>query len=184
MNKKIGLILMPVLLAAVVFGLSACKSASEKAAEKLIEKSTNGQADVDVSGNSVKVNTNSASWETGDKISLPDGFPSDIYVVEGTIKTAVTSKTGSDYVVSLESTKSLNEVKALYDTKLKENGWTITTSGAIAQSFSYLTEKADRALNIGISEADGKTIVTLTTFKKTAVNAPATPDDNTNEGAR
>jgi hypothetical protein len=180
MNRK-TYYLLPVLLLAMAFGLSGCKSASQKAAESLIEKSTNGQADVDLTNNSVRVNTNGSSWETGDNVSLPTDFPSDIYVPEGAIKTALKTESNNGFTVSLESTTSMADIKTAYESHFKSQGWTITTSGAIQNSFSYITQKSNRDLNIGISDADGKRIVSITTYTRTTTTPATNENSNQNE---
>ncbi|MFA6587551.1 MAG: hypothetical protein WCT08_00610 [Patescibacteria group bacterium] len=178
MTRKTYYLLMPALLLAMVFGLSACKSTSQKAAESIIEKSTNGQADVDLTNNSIKVNTNGSSWETGDKVSLPTDFPSDIYVPEGTIKTALKTDANSSFTVSLESTTSMADIKSAYESHFQSQSWTITSSGAIQNSFSYLAQKGNRDLTVGISDSDGKRIVSITTYTNSTTTQ--VPDNNTN----
>lgn len=143
------------------------KKASDKTLEKAIEKSTNGTADVDVKNNTVSINTNGGSWQTGDQVSLPSGFPSDIYVVDGTIKTAVTTVAGKAYMIALSSIKTVSEIKALYESKLVSDGWTISANATIQTSVSLVAEKGNRTVTLGISPSDDSTtVVSLTTAEK------------------
>lgn len=158
------------LLLIVVLGLSLAgcgKSVTQKTTEKALEKATNGQADVDLSNNSVKVNVNGGSWEVGEKVSLPDGFPSDVYVVDGTVKSAVTTVAGKAYSVSLTTTKSVADVKALYTSKLKDDGWTVTATASVSGSQMFSAEKGKRTLTVTIGADQDATVVTLMTSDQT-----------------
>jgi hypothetical protein len=156
--------LAPVLLVAMALVLTGCgKSASEKAAEKIIEKSTNGQAQVDVDNNQVTINTNAGTYQAGEEVKLPSGFPSDIYVIDGTIKAAMTNVENNGYTLSIETSKSVTEAKELYDTKLKDDGWAITMSLVYEGAASIGATKDNRTTTIGISTASDKTTVVLST---------------------
>jgi len=156
------------LLIFVTLPAAGCaKKAAEKTAENAIEKSTNGTADVDIKDNSVTVNTNGGSWQAGEQVSLPSGFPSDIYVVDGTIKTAVTTVAGQAYMIALQSTKTVSEIKTLYESKLAAEGWTISANMTIQTSVSLVAEKGNRTVTLSISPSDdGTTVVSITTAQK------------------
>ncbi len=163
-NKRIFLIIPIVLVMSL--GIIGCgKKASDKAAEKAIETATNGQADVDVNNNTVHVNTNGGSWEAGDNVSLPSNFPSDIYVVDGKITAAITSTETNGYTISIEATQSVSDLKALYDQKLKADGWEITLSMATSDGAAIGGQKNNRVISVGINPGDeGKTIVVIGTY--------------------
>lgn len=149
-------------------GLGCGKKASENAAEKALEKATNGQADVDLNNNTVRINTNTGSWEAGDNVSLPTNFPSDIYVVDGKINTAITSTETNGYTVSIESTQSVADLQALYDRELRADGWEITFTMASGGSATLGGTKGQRTVSVGINPGDeGKTNVVITTFETT-----------------
>lgn len=165
MNKRTLVIAALILVTLPAAGCA--KKASDKTLEKAIEKSTNGTADVDIKNNSVTINTNGGSWQTGEQVSLPSGFPSDIYVVDGTIKTAVTTVAGQAYMIALSSTKTVSEIKALYESKLVSDGWTISANMTIQTSVSLVAEKGNRTVTLGISPSDDSTtVVSLTTAEK------------------
>lgn len=158
------------LIAVLGLSLAGCgKTLTQKTTEKAIEKATNGQAKVDVSNNSVRVNVNGGSYAVGDSVSLPDGFPSDVYVVDGTIKSAVTTVAGKAYSVSLTTSKSVADVKSLYASKLVENGWTVITTAAVSGSEMFSAEKGKRTLTVTISpdQDQGATVVTVITADQT-----------------
>lgn len=169
--------LWAVLMLVVLFGigLSACKSAADKAVENAIENTTGTDATVDSSKNKVAVNVNGTSWETGDVVSLPANFPEDIYVVEGTLKVAIANDAAAGFTVSLETSKSVSDVKALYVKELGDDGWTITGTVDIQGSSSVMATKAKRSttITIGANEDKSKTIVNISTYTDTSPEAPS-----------
>jgi hypothetical protein len=169
MHKKKILLLGTMLLAAVLV-LSGCKSAEEKAAEKLIESGTNGQADVDIGTNSVKINTNAGSYQAGGNVTLPSGFPSDVYIIDGTLTSAQTNTATSGYIVSIETTKTVTEAKDLYDRHIVSDGWTLNSSMVYEGSALIYGSKGNRTLQIGINTGSTGTIVAVTTFTNTSAN--------------
>lgn len=162
---KKSLIFALCLFVGVALVLTGCgKSAAEKAAEKTIEKATNGSADVDLDSDTITVNTNAGSWTAGEEVSLPAGFPSDIHVIDGTVKVATTIKENEAYSVSVESTKSVSEAKAEYEEALAADGWTINVNMTIGEMVSLGAEKGDRTVNVAIGKTDeGKIQVTIAT---------------------
>ena len=155
--KKILILTFCLVLAAT---LTAC--GCEKTVEKAIEQSTGGEADVDLDDGSVKVNTNEGSLEIGEEVDLPSGFPSDIYVIDGTITAAMS--TGEDtYTVSIETTKSVSEAKAKYESELENDGWDITMTLDIGEGSTIGAEKDNRSVSISIAESDGATTVVIGT---------------------
>ena len=164
MNKKVIIIVIVVIVigGGIYFWLQ--REATETKIESSIEKATGGQADVDISDKSVKVNTNTGSFSAGESVSLPSGFPSDVHVVDGTI-TAVTTMTEIDgYSVSIQTSKTVTAVKEEYESKLKADGWTITMSLVIQGGATIGGEKDNRTVTVSISEDDdGKAFVILGT---------------------
>jgi hypothetical protein len=161
-NKKTLLLLTLVLAAGLI--LSGCtKKAAETATEKAIEDATNGQADVDIDTNSIKVNTNTASMQIGGNVAMPENFPDDVYVIDGTLTYALTSTEGKSYSIVVETSKSVSEVKSLYENKLVEDGWTINVNSMIQGSLGLGAQKGNRTVTITSSELDGKTSVSITT---------------------
>jgi len=82
MNKR--LIMVSALLLFSVFALSGCKkSAEEKVAEKSMENILGNQADVDVDGEDVTVETEYGTMKAGENLDLPKDWPEDVYVTDG-----------------------------------------------------------------------------------------------------
>jgi len=141
--------------------------------KKVTIKTQNGDvdADIDVGTNSANINVNGSTLQTGDKISLPTGFPSDVYVIDGTIKTAW-STPNLGYSVSLTTTKSMNEAKTLYESKLPSDGWTIASTGVYDQHSAVVTAQkgTTRTVTVTISDAESPTVVSITATESTATN--------------
>lgn len=154
--------------AVIALVLTGCgKNTAEKTAEKTIERATNGNVNVDVSGSNVniKINTNEGTIEgsTGESVSLPSGFPSDVYVIDGTIKTVVKKTDTNGYSVSLETAKTAAEAKTLYESKLKGAGWNVTFSMTTDTGATLSATKGTRTCTVIISTDQGVTTVILGT---------------------
>lgn len=164
--KKYLVLALCLVLAVAMFAVVGCgKKTAENLAEKALEKATNSQVDVDTDNNTVKVNINGSTSEFGDKVSLPSGFPSDIYIIDGTIKTATKVSQNEYFTVSIETTKSVTAADAEYQQKLKNDGWEITATYNISGNSTIAAQKSDRTLSVSINESEGKTLVILGTSK-------------------
>jgi hypothetical protein len=178
MNKKAYWVLPVIAIVAMALVVSGCKSTSEKAAEKAWEKATNGAADVDLDNNSVTINTNGGSYQAGENVTLPSNFPSDVYVIDGTLKAAMTQQTGNSFIVSVETSKSISQAKTVYEKEIVDDGWTITTNMTYGGTVTLMAEKSNRTLGVGVTEVDGKTTVNISTSTNTTNTNIPTPDDN------
>lgn len=167
----IGMIAVFVLLGAGC-GQKVAERASESAAERAIEKSTNGDVDVDLGTNSLKVNTNGGSYQYGGNVMLPSGFPDDVYVIDGTLTSASKTTENAGYTVSIETTQSVAAAQALYDEKLKSEGWEISLSMTYENSASVGAQKGDRSTTVSImkNSDNDKTLVVLTTMTNENTN--------------
>jgi tRNA U38,U39,U40 pseudouridine synthase TruA len=111
----------------VLVVLSFVFSPSEKMAEEMtenyienaIEKEMDGAVDIDVNDNSFKMETKDGSYQSGDNVTLPDNFPSDVYVYEGKIL-AVFENNDTSTMVSIETDAKPSDVKEVYIEKMKE----------------------------------------------------------------
>ncbi len=142
--------------------LTAC-SPTEKAVESAIESQSNQDVDVDIDNDQVTLNTNSGSLQVGDSVDLPDNFPSDVPVTDGTITAAVATSENDGFSVSIQSSQTVDQVKAEYESALVDDGWEITATLDIGGNVSLSAEKDARFTSVGIADVDGQTTVTLTT---------------------
>lgn len=139
------------------------RKAAENTIESAIENSTNGSADVDLDNNTVTINTNAGTFQTGESVTLPSSFPGDVHVTDGTLVSATSVTENSGYSVMVQSTASVDSVKAEYEREFTADGWTSQASLSYSGSVTLSYEKENRTATVTISEADGKTSVILTT---------------------
>lgn len=170
-KKKIKFyFLLPVLTLAILTLAGCGKSISQKAgeltAEKMIEAQSGGKANVDIDRNNVKIETEQGKFESGENVKLPSNFPADIYIIDGTIKVAVTDQAGEGQTVSIETDKSVEEVSALYQEKLKSFGWEIAGTMNFGESATIVAEKDNRSVSVVVIRSDDKTTVSITVTKK------------------
>jgi hypothetical protein len=160
--KKISLIAIMLLVVAVVAGAGCAKKASESLTENIIEGSTGNDVDVDLDDETVRINVNGGSMQVGENVSLPDDFPSDIHVADGDLKSALKTAENA-FSVTIETGKSVSDVKSEYETKLADGGWDVNTTLAFEGMVTMGGEKDNRMVTVSISESDGKTMIIVTT---------------------
>lgn len=145
-------------------GKSISQIAGEKLAEKAIESQSGEDAKVDIKDGNVKIETKEGGILAGDDVKLPSDFPTDVYVVEGKIKAAISSE--GNYSITIESDKTIEELSNLYQEKLKAADWKITGTMNFGDSASVVGEKDTRNISIMFAKNDGKTSVILSLGKK------------------
>jgi hypothetical protein len=177
-TKKLFLSLA--IVAAMALVLSGCgKTTAEKITEKAIEKATNGQASVDYSTNTVTINTNTGSYQAGEHVTLPSDFPSDIYVIDGTLTSSSTDAPTKTFTISIDTTKSFNDAKTLYAQKIVDDGWTVSSTINYENTAGFIASKSNRNLTVSINNSSDKITVVISTYtdtSKTNLNT-STPDD-------
>ena len=155
-------ILTFVLICGLMLSGAICKNTVEKTAEKSIEKATGDEADVDIKDDSIKINTNGGSMEAGEEVGLPDHFPSDVHVTDGTIRSSTTM--GEDnFTVSIESSKSVSQIKEEYESKFAADGWDVSLTMSYEGGAMVGGEKDGRTATVTIArkEGDEQTTVVL-----------------------
>lgn len=172
MNKKLFLFIG--LFVAISFLITGC---GKSTAEKAIETATNGDASVDVDNNQVTININGSSYQAGGDIELPDGFPSDVYVVNGIITTSYTYEVDRSYSIGILTDKNQSELKSLYEEQMKDKGWSIEATANTADIVTVSFKKTDeRRANVNITKdvVTDKWLVTITTQDTTDTNTNST----------
>ncbi len=151
-----------------LLGASCGKKVAEKTVENAIEKSTNGQADVDISNKQVQINTNGTSLTAGENVKLPSGFPADVYVIDGTLKSTLALAEDNGYSVTLTTSTSAADVKTKYESQLKADGWTIISTLALPEGSMLTAEKGLRTTSVTMTTPDGETMVSISTREKSS----------------
>ncbi|MFH1171520.1 MAG: hypothetical protein V1778_03210 [bacterium] len=163
MNNLSRAAIFSLIVGFALLGASCSQKAAEKSTERAIEKATNGQVNVDVGTNSATIQTNAGTMQIGGSASIPSGFPSDVYVENGTVTSSVTTTENQGYTVSIETTASVSAVQANYTTHLQADGWTITYSGETQETVWLMATKEKRTVSVSITSQDGKTVIALST---------------------
>lgn len=162
--KKLFIFTGCLLAALALTGFSCGQKTAEKATEAAIEDSTGGQANVNLNNGSMKVETGEGTLEAGEEVELPADFPSDVYVAEGSIRSALATE-DSNYSVSIEAQESKSALYDRYISELESAGWNLTLKMSTAEVSSVAGEKDDRIVTVSISESEGKTFVAITVAK-------------------
>ncbi len=158
--------LVIIALVGLVAVLSGCtEQAAEKAAESAIESSTNNEAEVDFDDETVTVNTNAGSFTAGEEVALPDNFPDDVYVIDGTIISAMEVVESNGFSVSIQTDTSVADAQDAYTDELTDDGWEITGTMTIGSGATIIAEKDERTATVSISrdDDDNMTLVGITT---------------------
>jgi len=156
------------LIFSFVFFLSGCGQniVTEKIIENQIKKNLGGDANVDLESGSVSIkNEDGSTVQVGGKVSLPEGFPSDVYVMDGELISAMKNVVGMGYQVSLKTDKKIEEINSLYEGKMKEDGWQLQQTLNMGDILMLSGKKDGRTMTVSVSfggeEIDGN-VVTLT----------------------
>jgi len=162
----------------MLFTLSAMVLASgcgrqavvESILENQLEKATGNSAEVDLEKGGMKLETaDGVSLETGESVKLPDDFPQDVYVIDGKIVAVLKNVYGAGYNLSVQSDKSVEEAKLIYEEKLKADGWTMGFSAVAGEVVMFSGQKDKRAVSISLmpDKETRKTSVVITLSEQT-----------------
>ena len=149
----------------LVIGLSGCGTESymENKIEREMEKSLGQNVDIDMDGDAVKIKTDDGFFvESGENVELPSDFPKDVYMVEGKIKSVMKNPVGGGYSVSIETEKSVEDVKNIYTEKLPEDGWVLNMQMSLGEMAVVSGTKDASSVSVSITIQDEKTFVVLT----------------------
>lgn len=163
MHKNKFLILS-IILVAIGFLFSGCtKKVAEKTTEKIIEKNVGSEANVDLKNDQLTIETEQGVYQAGEQVSLPDGFPDDVYVIDGNIVAAMAMAEEQGYSVSVVTNKSVSEVKSEYEEKLKAADWNINLRMDYGESATLSATKANRTVSVSATASSDGTTVTIVT---------------------
>ena len=144
-------------------GFGCGQRVAERAIENSIERETGGNANVDVSNGGVRVETKDGSFQAGAGAGLPSDWPSDVPLMPGAqVQYSGTSNKDKGSGVVFTTTKTLDEVVAFYRDQLTASGWTVQSSGAIANFTALTATKGEVGLSFAVqAAAPGQTTVTI-----------------------
>jgi hypothetical protein len=159
-----------------VLGAAGCcrkaPNADEEAAEKIVERairmSSGNKAEVDISGETVRIQSEEGDvvMSSGGNAKLPDTFPKDVPVYKGAeIVHTMAQGTGA-HSVTMRTGDDMEKVAAYYDSELASKGWKkaqeINMAGRVMRGY----EKGGRVVSVMGATADGKTHISLTVASK------------------
>lgn len=163
MTKRLIFISL-LLLAVGVFSSACTKTVSEKVAEKNIENSMGQNADVDINNDNVSIKTDNGNWQAGNDLGVPDNWPSDVHLTEGSVTSVTNTDVGNS--VTITSDKSVADLKTEYQNALTKDGWDITTTMDVGTNLIFSAKKDNRVVNISIGEEDNHTVVIIGVMTK------------------
>jgi hypothetical protein len=156
----------------------AQEKAAERTAERILEDSLGENAQVDINENdgttTVKTEEGETTWGATE---IPENFPGDVPIYPEAKVTFAHVGAGGDgesASASLETGDSADKVSAWYKEAMNTNGWTVEgtdTWGAGAEKYvSYFGKQGNRDFSVGISSAEGVTMITLSVYQDSATS--------------
>lgn len=163
-SKNKNLLIVIIVIAILVLlggGYFVQQQFAEKSAEKTIEQATGADVDVSEGGDKVTIETDEGKVTIG-KNEVPDNFPSDIAIYNGSEVTG-TSETTDGVSVILKTSDSVSTVNNFYKDDLAKNGWKITLSSTAEGSSVISAEKGEKSviITISVDNEDGKTGIAI-----------------------
>ena len=167
----------PVAAMALILSLSAavlpgCGKVAEvtveKMAEKAIEQSTDGNAQVDINSKDgsvtmqMKDGDNTINMQTGESVPLPADLPSDVPVPQGATWMMVQTSTGEDGSLMLQGTvgTAMTELAATLKSQAEAQGWESIQNISQGGQMEMMTfSKGEQTLSYTLGMDDGKTTV-------------------------
>jgi hypothetical protein len=153
----------------VMFGCGekADKKAAEKMAEKAIESSMGGKAEVDIKDNSIRVQTEEGemTMTSGDSVKLPANFPGDIFLYKGAnLNTAMELPQG--FNVMFQTKDDTSKVSDTYLAEMEAKGWSKEMSMDMGGRKMLVFKKDERIVNVSIATQEEMTQIALTVSKE------------------
>lgn len=172
MKNKFFFLAFALILVVVATG---CKSATQRTAEKVMEKSieaqTNGQVDVDANGNEVTIKTEDGQiqYSAGGDVKIPDDFPKEL-IISNDAKVIISSSTEGGSTVAYVTNDEQGAIFDKYLSDLPDQGWKKemeldTASGKMA---TFSKDKENVSITVGENNSDdksGKTLVHVVLVK-------------------
>ena len=157
-TKRVFLLLLSLF---VMTAFYSCKKSTEKASEKMIEKSIGDDATVDIDDEKITIETDEGKFSTDAKAKeWPKEIPNDVPKFTKGKVTAVTSQEmgASNNWVIIFGDISENAIED-YKTTLKSEGFTIVFSTTAGTGGHMAAEKGN--YNVVVMAADGDATVTV-----------------------
>lgn len=151
-----------VLVLPMLLGGGCFSDLAESAIEGQIEAQTGGQADIDLSGESVTYTDTETGGTValGANLTLPADFPSDILIYDGQITLSSASNVPGEGASLVFTTSESSVVIAdWYETKLIADGWTKDGSFDLQGTSLRSYKKAGVTMSLSLATQEGVTTV-------------------------
>jgi hypothetical protein len=136
-------------------GGGASEQSAESSIEKQIEEETGGDADVDIDGDEVTIETSDGTLEAGTG-NLPEGFPEDkIPLVEGEVLVGIKAEGGFQVTVKYDGTPA--DAFAAASSLLTGAGFEAAEGGPVGDTGMF--EGNGYEVMVGAADATGDTAV-------------------------
>ncbi len=153
--------LLPLALATALLAMAACsKSPAERAVEAAASAASGQDVDIsrDADGISIKTGDGEDTLDisSGDRASLPEGFPDDVYLPAG-FKVISSAKADATMLVGMVAPGTLDRIAEQANQAMLEQGWEQTRMAEDGPSVRILEyKKADRSARIALQgQPDG-----------------------------
>ncbi|WP_126456864.1 hypothetical protein [Sulfuriflexus mobilis] len=157
--------LLPLFILGLVVLVAGCgQDAEEKAMEEMIEKSTGGDTDVDITKNQVTIKGElEGSQYTlmgGEDVKLPKEFPDDIPIYPAA-KVISSMQMPEGFSVVMTSGDDIDKVIATLEQEMTANGWTVTQTMSMGTHSTLLYVKKERSANVAIGTMGSETQISI-----------------------
>ena len=168
MKRSRVLVVLCLVLAVAPGCKKASESSAEKAAERAIERATGNKADVNITGEGVKIAGKEGGKEfsyevagKGGAVALPSNFPGDVPRYPQARVQSSMSQGNAMNMVTFQTGDSPEKVHAYYGAKLKDGGWDIVNEVSTPQMRMINAKKAGRDANVSVFGSEGKCTITV-----------------------
>lgn len=164
--RVVRALVVATVVAVVAVSLTGCGFIAQKASEKVTEKAIEG-----ATGNKVDINKDGVTVEgkdggtatIGEDVKVPDDFPAEVPVYDGTVKAAFTGD--KSWTVSIETADKPQDILDFYQKKLDEGGFAKVSSMTTGDGGLYSAKKGNRTVQVvattGSGNESGKTQISL-----------------------
>jgi len=168
-NKK-WIIVAIVIVALLLLGRTFFSP--ERAAERMLERATGGEYDVNKNGDgNIKISGKDGeemNISTGNDVTLPENWPDSIPLLPdakiGYAGSVSDGSGGTGLTLTYTTSRNATEATNFYKDELASKGWTISATLATGEgSMISATNSSDEGVAVYVAESDGVTTVNVNT---------------------
>lgn len=144
--------------------LAACSGESQQAAQTMAEEAVEGAigGDVDITDDSMTVtDAEGNEMAVGSDISLPDTWPMDVPLFDGTLSVASVQADGTAYAMWMTDLDPTSAADA-YGESLGAAGYSMTQDATVGAMVMRDYSSAARSVTVVSGQVDGRTSLTVT----------------------